>query len=173
MKNQYPHNNPEGTATGGHAADTCGCAAAACRDAAGETSTLVLEWRHYAKEGQTCERCNDTGANLATVVADYAQRGITITVQEVLLPYDRIHESNLVLINGTPLEELLAGGITSESSCGSCSCLSGQTTSCRTIHYHGVVYEELTAALIKAGIQHYLDQCLAEKVLKTAEAVSC
>lgn len=162
MKNQYPHNNPEGTATGGHAA--------ACRDAADETSTLVLEWRHYAKEGQTCERCNDTGANLTTVVADYAQQGITITVQEVLLPYERIHESNLVLINGTPLEELLAGGAAGESSCSSCSCLSGQATSCRTVQYDGVVHEELTEALLKAGIERWLERSQQDTVQEAPQA---
>lgn len=157
MKNQPQQTDPQSATSGRNGENTCGCSAACCGTADAAT-TLVLEWRHYGKEGQTCERCSDTGVNLATVVADYAQQGINITVQEVLLPYDRILESNLVLINGIPLEELLTGSEAGETSCDSCSCLSGQDTSCRTILYDGIVYEELAPELIRAGIQSYFKQ---------------
>lgn len=113
---------------------------------------LTIEWRHYDKDGQTCDRCCGTGANLAAVVEEYAARGVVIDLQEVLLPFERIDESNLVLINGIPLEELLAGGSAGESECVSCGCLSGQATSCRTVEHNGTVYEELTPALIRAGL---------------------
>lgn len=114
---------------------------------------LCVEWRHYAKEGATCSRCCGTGANLASVVAEYALRGVTIELQETLLPFERIAESNLVLINGVPLEELLAGAATGESECVSCGCLAGQATSCRTVEHDGAVYEELTPELLKRGIE--------------------
>lgn len=115
--------------------------------------TIKIEWRHYDKAGATCSRCCGTGANLAAVVAEYAARGVTIELQETLLPFERIAESNLVLINGKALEELLADGLAGESECVSCGCLAGQATSCRTVQHDGTVYEELTKELIQKGIE--------------------
>lgn len=114
---------------------------------------LTIEWRHYDKEGATCSRCCGTGANLTSVVEEYAQRGVAIELRETLLPFERIAESNLVLINGVVLEELLAGAAVGESECVSCGCLAGQATSCRTVQYDGTVYEELTPDLIRRGIE--------------------
>lgn len=114
---------------------------------------LIIEWRHYDKQGATCSRCCGTGANLRSLVAEYAALGVAIELQETLLPYERISESNLVLINGVPLEELLAGAETGESECVSCGCLAGQATSCRTVQHDGTVYEELTPELLRRGIE--------------------
>lgn len=30
---------------------------------------LDIEWRHFEKDGETCERCAGTGTNLAEVIA--------------------------------------------------------------------------------------------------------
>jgi Domain of unknown function (DUF2703) len=117
---------------------------------------LIIEWRHYDKDGLTCSRCSGTGANLAAVVAEYLQKGIEIELQETLLPFDRISESNLILINGVALEELLAGGSSGESECVSCGCLAGQATSCRTVQHAGTVYDELPPELIRRGIDEVL-----------------
>ena len=114
---------------------------------------MTIEWRHYDKEGATCSRCCGTGANLAAVVAEYAARGVAIELRETLLPFERISESNLVLINGVPLEELLTGAVSGESECVSCGCLAGQATSCRTVQHDGTVYEELPLELIRKGIE--------------------
>lgn len=114
---------------------------------------MVIEWRHYDKDGQTCSRCCGTGANLTAVVAEYATRGIVIELQEILLPFERIDESNLVLINGVPLEQLLEGAASGESECVSCGCLAGQATNCRTVWHEGMAYEELTPELIRQGIE--------------------
>lgn len=114
---------------------------------------LRIEWRHYDKQGLTCSRCCGTGDNLRAVVAEYGARGVVIELQETLLPYERISESNLVLINGVPLEDLLAGAETGESECASCGCLAGQATSCRTVEHDGTVYEELPLELIRKGIE--------------------
>jgi len=114
---------------------------------------ITLEWRHYDKEGYTCDRCSGTGANLAAVIKEFAGRGISIKLQEMLLPADQISESNLLLINGVPLEELLSGGAGGESECPSCSCLTGAETSCRTVQHDGETYEELSPELIRRGIE--------------------
>lgn len=117
---------------------------------------IRIEWRHYDKEGLTCSRCNATGANLQQVVDECRARGITVELQETLLPYDRISESNLVLINGLPLEELLADAAVGESECPSCGCLSGQATQCRTMECDGETFEELTPELLRRGIEAIL-----------------
>ena len=117
---------------------------------------IIVEWRHYDKDGQTCSRCSGTGANLTAVVAEYAARGVVIELQETLLPFELIEESNLVLINGVPLEDLLADAEAGASECASCGCLAGQNTSCRTVMHRGSVYEELSKELIKSGIEAVL-----------------
>lgn len=113
---------------------------------------LKVEWRHYDKDGATCERCGDTGANLRQVIAGFVAKGVPIELHETLLESDRIAESNLVLINGVALEELLAA-TTGASDCPSCSCLTGSETSCRTVQCGGEIYEELTPELIRKGIE--------------------
>jgi len=118
---------------------------------------IMVEWRHYDKAGATCDRCGDTGANLKQVLSDYAAQGVLLELQETLLDEDRINESNLVLINGTPLEELLAA-TSGVSDCPSCSCLTGSDTSCRTVQCDGTVYEELTPELLRKGIEAVLRQ---------------
>ena len=115
-------------------------------------AAITIEWRHYDKAGVTCDRCGDTGANLQQVIADFARQGVKIDLQEILLDESRISESNLVLVNGLALEELLAA-TTGESDCQSCSCLTGSETSCRTVQYNGTTFEELTPELIRNGIE--------------------
>lgn len=118
---------------------------------------VVLEWRHYDKGGLTCDRCGDTGANLQLVMAEYARQGVNVDLQETLLDESRISESNLVLINGVPLEELLAA-TTGTSDCKSCSCLTGSETSCRTVQCDGETFEELSPELLRRGIEAALNR---------------
>lgn len=118
---------------------------------------IRVEWRHYEKAGATCNRCGDTGANLKQVIAEYAGQGVLIELQETFLNEEQISESNLVLINGVPLEELLAA-TAGESDCPSCSCLTGSATSCRTLQCDGETFEELTPALLRKGIERILQQ---------------
>lgn len=114
---------------------------------------LRIEWRHYAKEGATCDRCAATGSSVAQVVGalqqELSQRGVTVTFSETLLPAERMAESNMVLFNGIPLEELLADATVRASECPSCSCLTGTATRCRTIEHAGVSHEEIPAELIR------------------------
>jgi len=118
---------------------------------------ITVEWRHYDKAGATCDRCSDTGANLKQVLREYAAKGMLIELQETLLDEDRISESNLVLINGVSLEELLAAH-SGVSECPSCSCLTGSATSCRTVHCDGNVYEQLTPELLRNGVEAALQK---------------
>lgn len=113
---------------------------------------LRVEWRHYNKAGATCDRCGDTGVNLKQVIDEFVAKGVQIELHETLLEADRIAESNLVLINGVALEELLAATV-GESDCPSCGCLTGTETSCRTVQCGGETFEELTPELLRKGIE--------------------
>lgn len=118
--------------------------------------SLTIEWRHYEKEGQTCDRCSTTGKSVKEVVAalttELAGQEVSITFIETPLPKEQMPESNLILLNGIPLEEILAEAEASESHCASCSCLTGTDTSCRTIEYNGNTYEEIPKELIRKGV---------------------
>ncbi len=51
---------------------------------------LIIEWRHYEKNGATCDRCSATGTSVKEVVAEIskelADKGIVATFTEALLP---------------------------------------------------------------------------------------
>lgn len=114
---------------------------------------LAIEWRHYDKEGATCDRCAATGTSVSEVVAgltkELASRGITVTFTETKLPEDLMAQSNMVLFNGLLLEDVLDKAAADENNCPSCSCLTGSETSCRTVEYEGKSYEEIPAELIR------------------------
>lgn len=122
--------------------------------------SLTIEWRHYDKEGQTCDRCSATGKSVKEVVAaltaELAGQDVAVTFIETPLQEEQLPESNLILINGTPLEKILAEADASESHCASCSCLTGTDTACRTIEYNGKTYEEIPEELIRKGVDAVL-----------------
>jgi len=117
---------------------------------------LRIEWRHYAKDGATCERCSRTGTTLSELLNELAEelktKGVTVTFTETLLPEEAMPLSNLVLLNDVPLEDVLEDARASENPCQSCSCLTGKDTSCRTVEHEGVVYEEIPASLIRKAV---------------------
>lgn len=114
---------------------------------------LAIEWRHYEKEGATCDRCAATGASVREVVAELsnelADKGVTVLFMERKLPEELMAQSNLILFNGVPIEELLVGAEASKNACESCSCLTGTETSCRTVVLAGDTHEEIPADLIR------------------------
>lgn len=126
---------------------------------------LEVEWRHYAKDGGTCVRCGDTGQSLAEVVQllkdELSPGGISVQYIETLLPEEEMRQSNIILFNGTPLEDLLQAA-TSESSCRSCSCLTEKETFCRTVEYSGTSYESIPADLIRAAAARAVERMTAE-----------
>lgn len=117
---------------------------------------LTVEWRHYDKEGATCIRCSATGQNLEEVIAglrdELSSQGVRLVFTETKLTEERISESNLILLNGIPLEELLDEAKASENTCQSCSCLTGAETSCRTVESEGKTHEEIPAELIRRAV---------------------
>ncbi|MBI5485390.1 MAG: DUF2703 domain-containing protein [Deltaproteobacteria bacterium] len=122
--------------------------------------TLTIEWRHYDKQGETCDRCATTGAAVKKVIsglnAELEKKGFAVTFTETLLPEELMDQSNLLLFNGVPLEQVLDNAAAAENSCASCSCLTGTDTSCRTVEYQGVTYEEIPEELILKAVQAVL-----------------
>jgi hypothetical protein len=116
-----------------------------------------IEWRHLESEGATCERCGDTGAALGEVLRglreELREEGVEIRFTETKLGPDRISESNLILVDGVPLENWLSGASASENTCGSCSEILGVETCCRTVEIEGVTHEAVPAALIRQAVR--------------------
>jgi len=123
-------------------------------------NNLNIEWRHYEKEGATCDRCAATGSSVKEVVSglsrELAVKGITITFTETILPEEMMAESNMILFNGVPLETILDAASADENPCPSCSCLTGSETNCRTVRFEGKTYEEIPAELIRKAARKVL-----------------
>ena len=118
--------------------------------------TLKIEWRHFEKAGQTCDRCAATGRSVREAVAELSteleEKGVNVTFTETPLPEEFMAQSNLLLFNGVPLEKVLDNAAADENPCPSCSCLTGSETSCRTVHYEGKTYEEIPGDLIRKAV---------------------
>lgn len=122
---------------------------------------LTIEWRHYDKEGTTCDRCAATGSSVREVVdeltEEFARRGVSVTFKETPLPRELMAQSNIILFNGVALETILDDALAQESPCPSCSCLTGSETSCRTVEYQGKSYEEIPGELVRQAAYKVLE----------------
>lgn len=123
--------------------------------------TVAIEWRHYQHEGATCDRCAATGLSVREVVSELsrelAERGVSITFTETILPEELMAQSNMILLNGIPLENVLDDAAADENPCPSCSCLTGSETSCRIVEYQGTTYEEIPPELIRKALHKVIE----------------
>jgi len=128
--------------------------------------TLKIEWRHLDVEGETCNRCYDTGENLTQEVKRLSRalqpQGIEVELSETKLDDTQIPQSNTILFNGVPIEDILNIEV-SENYCDSCTSLLGKKTYCRTVMYDGNEYEDIPAKAIRQA---------ALKVLGIAEVTT-
>ena len=106
---------------------------------------LVVEWRRLAVEGETCERCGSTGANVRAAVEAMgpvlAAQGIALELREVECHPRRLPTRTRSWSTARPIEELV-GGTAAVSECPSCGDLVGAPCSCRTVTVGGQVHEE-------------------------------
>jgi hypothetical protein len=118
--------------------------------------TLTIEWKHLDVEGKTCSRCSDTGEALQEVIGklteEYKLSGLQIKFKETKLTSKNILESNVILFNGKPIEALLPEARASESHCESCSEITGESSSCRTVEFGGKSYGGIPASLIRQAV---------------------
>lgn len=117
---------------------------------------LNIEWRHLVEDGNTCERCDSTGQALKQVVASLSEKcragGWEINLTDTALGSDAIAESNSILLNGTPIEEILPGAAVGESHCESCCEILGSRTNCRTIEFGRLSLEAIPETFIRDAI---------------------
>lgn len=125
--------------------------------------TITVEWRHLDKEGKTCDRCAETGQGVVETVqrlqVECRAKGVKIIFTETKLSGAEIGQSNLILINGTPIESVLPMATASESSCCSCGELTGREETCRTILRHGQIHEAVPREFIREAICRVADCC--------------
>ncbi|SCL74811.1 hypothetical protein L21_0695 [Methanoculleus chikugoensis] len=115
---------------------------------------LVIEWKHVGRDIEnTCERCGVTGRAVMDVVEQIhpilEEEGIAVRFVETVLENEAIADSNSILFNGVPLENLIEGMEVTSTPCASCSCITGQdNVECRAIEYNGERYESIPPELI-------------------------
>ena len=119
-------------------------------------NTVTVEWRHLDKEGRTCDRCAETGQGIAELVQcmqeECKPKGVAILFTETKVSEAEIGQSNLVLINGRPIEAVLPRTAASASPCCSCGELTGREESCRTLIRHGQIYEAIPREFIREAV---------------------
>lgn len=119
---------------------------------------IRIEWKHFDKDGKTCERCSNTGNNLNEVFnqlkEEYLKQGIEIHYKEIKLPESQMAESNQILLDGELIENVIPDVKLGENHCDSCSDLidDPKGCNCRTITYKDKTYETIPVDLIKQAI---------------------
>jgi len=118
---------------------------------------IDIEWRHLEVDGNTCNRCNDTGSTLQQVIErlneECAPCGWKLSFRDTPLDATRIPESNGIWLNGQLIEELLPGAAAGESHCESCCDFTGNPqTQCRTIEFGGNHYKAIPESLIREAV---------------------
>lgn len=121
---------------------------------------IVIEWKHYDKEGNTCVRCSNTGTSLSEAISqlkeDFRHEGIEIVFKETKLSEDKLSESNSILINDVLLEELLDNTKSVETPCNSCCELVGSSVNCRALDCQGQTTEDIPVELIMTAVRNLL-----------------
>ncbi len=124
-----------------------------------------IEWRHLVVDGETCERCGDTGTEVRRAVgqlnAECAGRGYWFELIDTPLHADAIEESNAILIDGQRLEAILPQASAGSSECTSCGTLTGAETACRTVEVGGASYEAIPTKLIREAVCRVVPCCEA------------
>lgn len=125
-----------------------------------EKKSLTIEWRHLDVAGSTCDRCAGTYGNILNAITELERSGelagIEVGIIDTPLSKDRIGESNMVLINDVPIEQLTGAGV-QYTECTSCGDLIGNTTCCRAVTSGGATEETLPVEMIRAAILRVME----------------
>lgn len=125
---------------------------------------VLIEWRHLDVAGETCDRCYDTGENLKAEVnrlnRALSAEGVVVEWFETKLDATEIDQSNMILINGLPIESIVELSVAANY-CGSCSDLVGSDSYCRSVVYGGKSYDDVPTVAIRDAVYKVLN--LSEK----------
>ena len=128
--------------------------------------SIEIEWKHLELDNKTCIRCSKTGKTLKQLIVElndeYHSDNVFISFVETILSKDQIDESNIILINGKPLEDILSDTKAGKNYCSSCSCLTNDDAYCRTIESNGKVYEDVPEEFIREAVHKIIDQLKLE-----------
>jgi hypothetical protein len=75
-----------------------------------------------------------------------------------LLTADEIPESNIILLNGVPIEEILPETRKVENCCTACGELLGAPTLCRAIVHDGETHDAIPASLIREAVYQFINR---------------
>jgi hypothetical protein len=120
---------------------------------------LTIEWRHLEVGGETCDRCAGTYGNILDAITelekDHQVEGVLVEIIDTALSQDRLGESNMVLINGVPIEQLLSAEV-QYTECSSCSDLIGSAACCRAVTTGETTAGTLPVEMIRTAILRVL-----------------
>jgi hypothetical protein len=122
-------------------------------------TTLKIEWKHLNVDGETCDRCYDTCENLYHEVKRLNKvlvpKNITIELIDTKLSAQDVVQSNTLLINDVPIENIIDVKV-STNYCESCSTIIGKDSYCRTVIFDGNEYEDIPAKAIRQAVYKVL-----------------
>lgn len=125
--------------------------------------TVVIGWEHLDVDGQTCERCSDTGALLHALVRDLnalcEPRRVRVVLHESLLSPARLADSNRITVDGRPLDQLLPGVRVASSECPSCGALLDAKVQCRTVTHHNASHAVPPPWMIRQAVCRAANCC--------------
>ena len=117
---------------------------------------LLIEWKHFDKEGKTCFRCRETGVHLKQSIrelkASLLEKGVEIKLRETKLTEDQMDKSNSLLFDGVPIENVLSEVSVLRNTCDSCGDLAGNPCDCRAVQTNNVIHEAIPKKIIKQAI---------------------
>ena len=113
---------------------------------------LIIEWKHLDIDGDTCDRCYDTGENLINEIKrlnrSLNSKGIQVEFIDTKLDSTQVRYSNTIQFNDVPIEEIINIEI-NENYCDSCTDLIGKDTYCRSVLFDGNIYDDVQAKAIR------------------------
>lgn len=125
--------------------------------------THLIEWKRVTGQGRTCERCDDTGNSLRELIHELntgcSGQGRRFRLKTTRLPKARLAESNSILIDGWPLEQIVPGVSVTQTDCPSCGDLIGTDAQCRALVTDGRTHEAVPAELIRKAVCQVADCC--------------
>ena len=118
--------------------------------------THTIEWKHLDRDGRTCQRCDQTGANLRRVIRELnvscRPSGMQFRLKDTRLKPERLAESNSIFIDRRPLETFLPESRVTSTECASCGELTGESAQCRAISNDRGIHESIPAEIIREAL---------------------
>jgi hypothetical protein len=115
---------------------------------------LVIDWKHGRGALVTCIVCSDTGKSLQTLLQEIIpvleHDGIHVRIVDTDLPGDETQDT--VLLNGTPLEELINKAGSGENYCRSTKCMMVQEEYPRISEADHAIREEAPEILFRKAM---------------------